>query len=216
VPAPTYTSSAPLPRGYTPPDEAFDYAPPANPYGPAPDRYRAPGEPASNRNRIIVLAAAGLLGLLLVGFAIGQLIGRSSGPTTPAAGVSQQSGGQQAPPATAHPPVTPTATATSASQGAARFQRVTVQIPGRCTTGQGCPIQVTLKNNGERGGGTVTVTLTDSEGGGNTVATFTGPIPTTDAGATVDVSGFATGDQLPAYLRNNGTVYIASVDVKNG
>ena len=30
------------------------------------------------------------------------------------------------------------------------------------------------------------------------------------------VTGFANGDQLPAYLRSGGTVYINSVDVKSG
>jgi hypothetical protein len=76
-------------------------------------------------------------------------------------------------------------------------------------------VTVTLKNNGQRGGGTVTVTLTDAEGGGNTIATFTGPIPTTDAGGTVQVSGWANGDQLPNYLKGGGIVYLTTVDIKN-
>ena len=98
--------------------------------------------------------------------------------------------------------------------GNAKFQKVSSSIPAKCTTSQGCPIQVTLKNAGDRGSGTVTVTLTDD--GGAAVGTFTGPIPVTDAGGTVQVTGFANGDQLPAYLRSGGIVHITTVDVKNG
>ena len=52
-------------------------------------------------------------------------------------------------------------------------------------------------------------------GGGNTVATFSTQIPTTDAGATVDVTVYATGDKLPDYLKSGGTVYITNVTIKN-
>lgn len=73
-----------------------------------------------------------------------------------------------------------------------------------------------MKNNGDRGSGSVTVTLSDAPQNGNALATFTGPIPVTDAGGTAQVSGFANGDQLPSYLRSGGTVYITSVDIKSG
>ena len=40
-------------------------------------------------------------------------------------------------------------------------------------------------------------------------------MPETDAGQTAQVSGYATGDQLGAYLRGGGIVFIKSVEVKS-
>src|SRR5439155_23549155 len=135
------------------------------------------------------------------------------GSGSPSAAAPQQSTQPSTAPttqATATPAPTPTA---NAGTGNAKFQRTTATIPSKCTTSQGCPVQITLKNNGERGNGTVTLTLTD---GTNPIATFSGPIPTTDAGQTATVTGYANGDGLPSYLRSGGTVYISTIDIKNG
>jgi zinc-ribbon domain len=201
----------------------------SSPYSPTvANPYQAPYRPETggsqrgpSRVRIVALIGAALLGLFLVSFAIGQFIAnRGTGNASSPSAVASQ------PPATTQPTTAPTTAPTTTTRptptpeqaivGNAKFQRVSASIPGRCTTSQGCPIQVTLKNNGEQGSGSVTVTLTDAQGGGNTVGTFTGAIPVTDAGGTVQVSGFANGDQLPAYLRGGGTVYITSVDIRNG
>jgi hypothetical protein len=204
---PVYSSSAPLPESeydsYTPAG-VNPYAPPYQPD----DGGRGTGP---SRTRLLALVAAGLLGLFLIGIGIGHVIAGGGSASPSAAAPPQTSPPPVAPPtsrATATPAPTPTP-----DTGNAKFQKLTASIPGRCTTAQGCPVQITLKNNGDRGSGTVTLTLTD---GTNPVATFTGPIPATDAGQTVTVNGFATGDQLAAYLRSNGIVYISTVDVKNG
>jgi zinc-ribbon domain len=213
---PVYRSSAPIPAGsgYSP-QRPPAYVPEVNPYGPPPSEY-APPVAGPNRTRLYALLGAGLLGLLLIGFTIGQIITRGSG--SPSAGTNPPRTQAAAPPPTSQPTAAPTAVPTpTAAQGTgnARFQKVSSDIPGsRCSTTQGCPITVTLKNNGDTGSGTVTVTLTDDAG--NPVATFTGPIPSTDGGATVQVSGFATGDRLPTYLKSGGIVHITTIDVKNG
>jgi hypothetical protein len=156
---------------------------------------------------------AGLLGLFLIGLGIGHLIGAGGGSGSPSAAAPQQSTQPSTAPTT-QPTATPAQNATpAAGTGNARFQRTTASIPSKCTTSQGCPVQITLKNSGERGSGTVTLTLTD---GTNAIATFNGPIPTTDAGQTVTVTGYANGDGLPAYLRSGGTVYVSTIDIKNG
>jgi zinc-ribbon domain len=203
-------------RPYTPPTSRYG-GPPANPYAPpyrpdAGDQRQGPGP-----LRIIALVAAGLLALFLVGFGIGHVLGVGSGSQAPS-GAAPQRTAEPSAAATTAPTATaaPTPTSGQGIVGNAKFARVSSTIPGRCTAAQGCPIQVTLKNNGERGSGSVTVTLSDAASGGNTLGTFTGPIPVTDAGATVQVTGFANGDQLPAYLRSGGTVYITSVDIRNG
>jgi hypothetical protein len=212
---PVYRSSAPIPAGGGyPPQRPPAYVPEVNPYGPPPSEY-APPVAGPNRTRLHALLGAGLLGLLLIGFTIGQIMTRGSGsPSAP----TNPPRTQGAAPPTSQPTAAPTAAPTpTAAQGTgnARFQKVSSDIPGsRCSTTQGCPITVTLKNTGDTGSGTVTVTLTDDAG--NPVATFTGPIPSTDGGATVQVSGFATGDRLPTYLRSGGIVHITTVDVKNG
>jgi hypothetical protein len=181
---------------------------------------RSPVRRQPSRVRLIALAVAGLVGLFLVGLGIGKVVGGSGSPAGPADTVSSQ---RSAPVATAPPPTTqptapPSATATpNQGTGTAIFQRVSgPSIPnGQCSTKLGCPIQVTLKNGGGRGGGTFSLTLTDQAGGGNTIATFSAPIPTTDAGGTVAVTGYATGDKLPDYLKSGGTVYITNVTIKN-
>jgi len=164
--------------------------------------------------RLVAIAAAGLLGLFLVGFAIGKLFGGSSSPETSSAPPQQQS----AQVATASPSTqssaTPAPTATpDQGTGTANFQKVSADIPSQCSTRQGCPIRVTVKNTGGPGAGTVSVTLTDT--GGNTVATYSGRIPVTVPGDTVQVNGYATGDRLPDYLRSGGTVFITTVTIKN-
>jgi hypothetical protein len=159
-----------------------------------------------------------VLGLFLVGFVIGKVIGGSSSPAA-----STEPGSNLpvvAPTATAQPAATPATTPAPTPTidqggGNAAFQRVSggASISGQCSTRQGCPVQVTLKNTGGRGGGTLTVGLTDD--GGNPIATFTGPIPVTDPGATVQVNGYATGDQLGPYLRNGGIVHLTTIDAKS-
>jgi hypothetical protein len=109
------------------------------------------------------------------------------------------------------PPVSP-APSLRATAGRAMFQKLSVSVPSQCSTKQGCPIQVTFRNGGERGGGSVSVTMSDDAG--NPLASFSGPIPITDAGATVTVSGFANGDTLGAYLKAGGLPHISAVDVK--
>jgi hypothetical protein len=178
---------------------------------------RSPVRRQPSRVRLIALAVAGLVGLFLVGLGIGKVVGGSGSPAGPADTVSSQ---RSAPVATSPPPTTqptapPSATATpNQGTGTATFQKVSAQIPSGCTTRQGCPIQVTLKNNGGRGGGTVGVTLVDDSG--KDIATFSGPIPVTDPGATATVTGYANGDNLPAYLRAGGLVHITTVNVTNG
>ncbi len=191
------------------------HAAPGNPYAPTYQRGAAPESGGSNTVRLVALAAAGLLGLFLIGFGIGHLLG-VGGSGSPSAAPQQNE--QPTAASSTQPSATPRTSPTPADGGItgnARFQRVSgPSIPGKCTVAQGCPVQLTLKNNGDRGSGTVTVTLND--GNDSMIATFSGPIPTTDAGATVQVSGFATGDQLGDYLRKGGTVYIKSTDIRNG
>jgi hypothetical protein len=178
---------------------------------------RSPARRQPSRVRLVALAVAGLVGLFLVGLGIGKVVGGSGSPAGPADTVSSQ---RSAPVATAPPPTTqptapPAATATpNQGTGTGSFQKVSAQIPSGCTTKQGCPIQVVLKNAGGRGGGTVGVTLVDDSG--KDIATFSGPIPVTDPGATVTVTGYANGDNLPAYLRAGGLVHITTVSVTNG
>jgi hypothetical protein len=237
-PPPVYSSAAPVPAGSTyptyPPPSAPAYGPPlsasrygrppgSNPY--APTTYDSGGygdQPAATSSpfRIVALAAAVLLGLFLVGFGIGHLLGVGSSPSSPAA-TAQRPGAPTVAPTTqptSTPLSTPSAAATpTAGQGItgnAKFQKTGASIPGTCSTAQGCPIQVSAKNTGDSGSGSVSVTLSD--GGGNQIATFTGPVPVTDAGATVTVNGYATGDGLGAYLRSGGTVYITNVTFTGG
>ena len=180
---------------------------------------RAPARRGPSRARLVVLAGAGLLGLFLVGLGIGKVVGGSSSSETPAAAPSQQSANVATAPPTTQPTAPPIATPTpDQGTGTATFKTVSgPNIPnGQCSTRLGCPIEVSLKNSGGRGGGTFSLTLTDQPTGGNTVATFSAPIPVTDAGATVQVTGYATSDKLPDYLKSGGTVYINNVTVKNG
>jgi len=163
--------------------------------------------------RLAALAAAALLGLFLVGFGIGQVF-LSSSPSPVSTATQPPRQATQPPAPTATPgAATPTPASTPLAGGTANFVKAGATIPAGCTTRQGCPVAVTLKNTGGQGGGTVTVTLTDE--GGNPIATFTGPIPVTDAGQTVQVTGYATGDQLGPYLRSGGTVYIKTIEVQN-
>jgi hypothetical protein len=206
-------------QGY--PGRDMPYAPP---YSTPVPGYRSPaappdygnGQPAGGRNwmRLAALAAAALLGLFLVGFGIGQVFLGSS--PSQVSTVTQPTPRQatQAPAPTATPGApTPTLAPTPLVGGTANFLKVGATIPAGCTTRQGCPVAVTLRNTGGQGGGTVTVTLTDEAH--NPIATFTGPIPVTEAGQTVQVTGYATGDQLGAYLRSGGTVYVSTIDVQN-
>jgi zinc-ribbon domain len=233
---PVYRSSAPIPAGSlepTVPPPSGGYAPPgAGRYGPPPSSnpyalatYEpdvGSGQPGGRSPiRLIALGAAVLLGLFLIAFAAGQCLGgrNSASPsaaTTPRQ-IAQPTTAPSTQPTTA-PTATPAPTATAPAgqgiTGTAKFARVTSSIPSRCSTSQGCPVEVVLKNNGGSGSGTVTVTLTDD--GGNPIATFTGPVPVTDAGGTATVDGFATGDQLGNYLKGGGIVHITTVDVKSG
>ena len=180
---------------------------------------RAPARREPSRARLVVLAGAGLLGLFLVGLGIGKVVGGSGSSETPRAAASQQSANVATAPPTTQPTAPPIGTPTpDQGTGTASFKTVSgPNIPnGQCSTKLGCPIEVSLKNNGGRGGGTFSLTLTDQAGGGNTVATFSAPIPVTDAGATVQVTGYATSDKLPDYLKSGGTVYINNVTIKNG
>jgi len=174
-----------------------------------------PGRAGPSRTRLVAIGLAAVLGLFLLSFAIGHLLGGSSAPrtgsvappqSTPAA-VNPTPAGPSATPA-------PTPTGSAGTGGSASWQTVTRDIPSQCSTRQGCPVTATLKNTGGRGGGTVTITLTDD--GGSPIATFTGPIPVTDAGQTVQVSGFANGDQLAPYIRGGGIVHLKSVDATGG
>ncbi len=220
---PVYSSSAPIPGGSHGP---LPPPPPSGGYGPPPSRpyalstynpgasYGPPSRPRAFR--IATLMGAILLGLFLVAFAIGHLLG--GGGSAPSAATEQNAQPTAAPTAqpTATPAATPARTATPAQgiTGSARFVRVSSSITAKCSTAQGCPVEVVLKNNGGAGSGSVTVTLSD--GSNKPLATFTGPIPTTEAGATATVNGYATGEQLGPYLVTGGTVYITSVDVKSG
>jgi hypothetical protein len=230
---PVYTSSAPIPAGSlepTVPPPTGGYAPPgagrygsqpsSNPYALATYGSDAGyGQPPSGRSplRLVALGAAVLLGLFLIAFAAGQCLGGRNSANPSAATTPRQITQPTTAPST-QPTTAPTATAApTAGQGitgSAKFARVSSSIPGRCSTSQGCPVEVVLKNNGGSGSGSVTVTLTDD--GGKPIATFTGPIPVTDAGATATVDGFATGDQLGTYLKGGGIVNITTVDVKSG
>jgi hypothetical protein len=172
--------------------------------------------------RIIALAAAVLLGLFLIGFGIGHLlgVGSSGNPQAATSGQGHQATNAPTTQPSSTPVSTPTATpapTASAGQGitgTAKFQRVSSSIPGTCSTAQGCPVQIVAKNTGGSGSGTVNLTLTDD--GGNQIATSTGPVPVTDAGASVTVNGYATGDGLGAYLRGGGIVHITSVTFTSG
>jgi hypothetical protein len=148
-----------------------------------------------------------LLGFLLLVLVIAHAAGSQPGGST----------ASQVPtnvPLTPAPSSATTAQPTPSAQvGAAHFVRVASDIPGgHCTTRQGCPVTGTFKNTGGRGGGSVTFSLVDS--GGNVVGTYTAQLPVTDPGASQDVSGYATGDQLPAYLKSGGTVQL-QVSVTN-
>src|SRR2546430_702246 len=191
----------------------------ADPYGgygsPAPPIY-APEPPRSRGNlaRLIAIGAAAALGLFLIGFTITHMLvagsGSQAGPTAP-----PHRGGQVANTGTTPGGSTPAPTPTTdQGGGAASWQRVSSDVTGTCSTKQGCPVAATLRNTGGRGGGTVTITLTDS--GGNPIATYSGPVPVTASGDTAQVSGYANGDQLGPYLRGGGIVYLKSVDVTNG
>jgi zinc-ribbon domain len=186
----------------------------SDPYG-LEDWQRGPARPGPSRVRLIALAGAGLLGLFLVGLAIGHVFGGSTSTETAGTPAGAQSAQPATPTPQSAPSATPAASATPALVGgSARFAMVNSSIPSGCSSRQGCPVQVNLKNNGGRGGGNVTVTLGDQ--GGNPIATYAGPIPVTDAGGTVQVTGYANGDQLPKYLISGGLVHITNVDIKNG
>jgi hypothetical protein len=196
-------------------DQSYDSG--RNPAYPGPSAPYLPDQPGRpNRTRLIAIGVAVLLGLFLLSFATARLLAGGSGTST-GSGTSQSggSGGSAAatppPGPSATPAATPTPGPTTGAGGSATWQTVTRDIPSQCSTRQGCPVTATLKNTGGRGGGTVTITLTDD--GGNPIATFTGPIPVTDPGQTVQVSGFANSDQLGPYLRGGGLVHIKSVDV---
>lgn len=212
-------NAPPVDRSLEVQDEAYDepYPPPRMP----------PPAPRSSRGRVLALAGAGILGLFLVSFAVGQ---------TCAGGSDSRSVARSGSLADAPSPVVPTPTASSPASSptpgartsstpapgqsvmpgvpsAARWVRVTSTIPGgKCTTSQGCPVQGTFRNGGQRGGGIVTFSLIDSSGA--VVGTYMAPLPTTEAGGTAEVSGYANGDQLPAYLRSGGIVQL-KVDVQN-
>ena len=140
----------------------------SDPYG-LEEWQRSSARRQPSRVRLVALAVAGLVGLFLVGLGIGKVVGGSGSPAGPADTVSSQ---RSAPEGTAQPPTTqptapPAATVTpNQGTGTATFQRVSGPgIPhGQCSTKLGCPIQVTLKNSGERGGGTFSLTLTDQAG----------------------------------------------------
>ena len=208
---PDQTSSS---GGY-PSDHDTTYSTLSDPYA-LEEWQRPPARRQRSWVRLAAIAVAGLTGLFLVGFAIGKVFGGSGGPETSQAPLQQQSAIVATPTPSTQSSATPAATATpDQGTGTASFQKVGADIPGQCSTRQGCPIRVTVKNTGGRGAGTVSVTLTDQPSGGNTVATFSGPIPVTAPGETVMVTGYATGDRLPDYLRNGGTVYISNVSIKN-
>lgn len=210
-PAPDQAST---PGGYSG-DQDTTYSTLSDPYA-LEEWQRAPARRQRSWVRLAAIAVAGLTGLFLVGFAIGKVFGGSGGPDTSQAPPQQQSAIVATATPSTQSSATPAATATpDQGTGTANFQKVGADIPGQCSTRQGCPIRVTVKNTGGRGAGTVSVTLTDAQGGGNTVATFSGPIPVTDPGATVQVTGYANGDKLPDYLRAGGTVYISNVTIKN-
>src|SRR5262249_62192868 len=119
--------------------------------------------------------------------------GRGGSPTPdppPPAPPRQPATVPPAPP-TPQPPAPPIATPTpELGTGTATFKTVSgPNIPnGQCSTKQGCPIEVTLKNSGGRGGGTFSLTLTHQSGGGNTIATFSAPLPVTHPGATAPLT----------------------------
>jgi hypothetical protein len=185
-----------------------------------PSRERYPSDPRPpGRMRTWALAAAGVLGLFLVGLVIGRAcIGTTSNPSTTAVVATPPATAPAAgqPSATTRPTQQPTATpkpSAPAQPGAANFVRVASDIPGsHCTTAQGCPVTGTFKNNGGRGGGTAIFSLLDS--GGSVVGTYTATLPVTEAGQSVDVSGYANGPTLPDYLKNGGLVTL-KVDVQN-
>lgn len=191
--------------------------PVATPYA-VPKRERYPTSPHPGRARTWAMAAAGVVALFLVGLFIGRACISSGSPSTTAVVSSPAA----TPPAAAQPsaPTAPTQRPTAtpkpsapAQPGAANFVRTASDIPGgHCTTAQGCPVTGTFKNNGGRGGGTATFSLLDS--GGNVVGTYTATLPATEAGESVDVSGYANGPTLPDYLKGGGLVTL-KVDVQN-
>jgi hypothetical protein len=195
---------------------AYGQAPASRYGGAAAPAYAAP-KPSGGRSplRLLAIAAAALLGLFLVGFAIGQVF--TGGSSSSGAGSQQAAAPPLAQGTPAPRPSTSSTTAPTSSPGlaggTANFVKVGATIPSQCSTKQGCPVAVTLRNSGGSGGGTVSVTLTDD--GGSSIATFTGPIPVTDAGQTVQVTGFATGDQLGPYLKSGGVVHVTNVSVTN-
>jgi hypothetical protein len=179
----------------------------------------APAAPRSPQGtvRLAAIVVAGALGLFLVGFGITHVLVGGSGSGSPAGSAAPHRGQAANSGATTTPVATPAPSPSASADtggGGSNWQRVTSDVSGRCSTTQGCPVTATLKNTGARGAGTVTITLTD--GGGNPIATYSGPVPVTDSGQTVQVSGYANGDQLGAYLRGGGTVYLKSVEVKPG
>ena len=162
---------------------------------------------------LVAIAGVGLLGLFAVGFVIGKVLGGSASPAASTPPTQQSAAVATATPAS-QPSAQPSSAATpDQGTGTASFQKLGAVIPAGCTTKQGCPVRVTLKNTGGRGGGTVMVTLADDSG--KDIATFTGPIPVTDPAATVEVDGYATGANLNTYLIAGGLVHITKVTVSS-
>ena len=193
---------APAPPRQTPRPAASPPGPTASP----------PGPPRRSPVRGLALAGAGILGLFVIGLAIGHACsgGQPSSPTSGLNPIVSVAPTQSAPSSAAP---TPSGSASPARTGAASWARVSSDIPGgRCSTSQGCPVTGTFRNTGGRGGGTATFSLLDS--GGNVVGTYSAPLPVTDPGGTADVSGYANGGQLADYLRSGGLVTL-SVDVKS-
>ena len=233
---PMYRSAAPIPAGSrlepfnVPPPPSGGYGPDtaaqpgpgryglqptSNPYALATyDNDAAYGQPSSRSPiRLIAIGGAILLGLFLIAFVAGQILGSRSGnnPSAatgpPTAQPTNASTNQptSAPTATA----APTATPGQGITGNAKFVRVSSTITGRCTTTTGCPASGTFKNTGEQGSGSVTFNITD-QGGTTTYATCTTPIPATDAGQTATASCNASGDALSQLFHSNpgATIYL--------
>jgi zinc-ribbon domain len=171
------------------------------------------GQPGGGRRPFRLLAIGGviLLGLFLIAFAAGQLLGGRGTPTASTGGQPTTAPSTQ--PSTA-PTATsaPTATPTQGITGSAKFVRVNSDIPGRCTIANGCPVEGTFKNTGGQGSGSVTFNLTD-QGGGTVYGTCTTQIPSTDAGQTATATCNANGDALGQLFHSNpnATVYLQTV-----
>jgi hypothetical protein len=182
----------------------------------APQHTDVPSSSARVGASSIRMAWMAVIGAVLLGLVLFVVLIARALSGTPASPTAAQNPVVLTPPAASAPgtvaPSSPTASPVPHS-GSAHFVRVTTDLPGgHCTTSQGCPVTGTFKNTGGRGGGTATFSLLDSSG--NVVGIYSAPLPVTDPGGTVDVSGYASGDQLPAYLKSGGQVQL-QVSVTN-